>query len=48
MRLDDRGDIIVGKRADLVMVDWPKGQTPAILGTWVAGRSSYRGMMSNA
>ncbi|MEO1777373.1 MAG: alpha-D-ribose 1-methylphosphonate 5-triphosphate diphosphatase [Pseudomonadota bacterium] len=42
MRLDDRGDIAVGKRADLVLVDWPKGQTPAIQGTWVAGRAAYR------
>lgn len=44
MGLDDRGDIAVGKRADLVLVDWPVGQTPAIQGTWVAGRCAYRGM----
>lgn len=43
MGLDDRGEIAVGKRADLVLVDWPEGQTPAILGTWVAGRCAYRG-----
>ncbi|MEO0668125.1 MAG: alpha-D-ribose 1-methylphosphonate 5-triphosphate diphosphatase [Pseudomonadota bacterium] len=42
MGLDDRGEIAVGKRADLVLVDWPKGQTPAIQGTWVAGRAAYR------
>lgn len=44
MNLTDRGDIAVGKRADLVLVDWPEGQIPAILGTWVAGRQAYRGM----
>lgn len=44
MGLDDRGDIAVGKRADLVLVDWPQGQTPAIQGTWVAGRCAYRGL----
>lgn len=43
MNLTDRGDIAVGKRADLVLVDWPDGQAPAILGTWVAGRCAYRG-----
>ncbi|MFY0680336.1 MAG: alpha-D-ribose 1-methylphosphonate 5-triphosphate diphosphatase [Thalassovita sp.] len=43
MNLLDRGDIEIGKRADLVMVDWPKGQAPSILGTWVAGRCAYRG-----
>ena len=44
MGLDDRGDIITGKRADLVLVDWPQGQTPAIQGTWVGGRCAYRGI----
>jgi len=43
MGLSDRGDIAVGKRADLVLVDWPKGQTPTIRGTWVAGRPAYLG-----
>lgn len=43
MNLTDRGRIEVGKRADLVLVDWPEGQAPAIQGTWVAGRSAYRG-----
>jgi alpha-D-ribose 1-methylphosphonate 5-triphosphate diphosphatase len=43
MKLTDRGDIEVGKRADLVMVDWPDGQAPSILGTWVSGRCAYRG-----
>lgn len=44
MNLVDRGDIEVGKRADLVLVDWPEGQAPSIHGTWVAGRCAYRGM----
>ena len=44
MGLSARGDIMVGKRADLVLVDWPDGSVPAILGTWVAGRCAYRGM----
>ena len=44
MNLADRGEIAVGKRADLVLVDWPEGHTPAICGTWVAGRSAYRGL----
>ncbi|MEM1352080.1 MAG: alpha-D-ribose 1-methylphosphonate 5-triphosphate diphosphatase [Pseudomonadota bacterium] len=42
MGLADRGDIEVGRRADLVMVDWPDNAAPAVLGTWVAGRPAYR------
>lgn len=44
MNLSDRGRIETGKRADLVLVDWPEGQAPAIQGTWVAGRCAYRGL----
>jgi alpha-D-ribose 1-methylphosphonate 5-triphosphate diphosphatase len=44
MNLHDRGKIEVGKRADLVLVDWPEGQAPAIQGTWVAGRCAFRGV----
>lgn len=44
MNLADRGEIAVGKRADLVLVDWPEGHSPAICGTWVAGRAAYRGL----
>ena len=44
MNLSDRGEIAVGKRADLVLVDWPDGHPPAICGTWVAGRPAYRGL----
>ncbi len=42
MKLADRGEIAVGKRADLVLVDWPKDHAPAIRGTWVQGRPAYR------
>ena len=42
MKLPDRGEIAVGKRADLVLVDWPEGRVPAVQGTWVAGRCAYR------
>lgn len=44
MGLTDRGAIARGIRADLVLVDWPAGQAPAIQGTWVAGRQAYRGL----
>lgn len=44
MGLQDRGRIEVGKRADLVLVDWPTNDAPAIQGTWVAGRCAYRGL----
>lgn len=43
MGLTDRGEIATGKRADLVLVEWPEGHAPAILGTWVAGRAAFRG-----
>lgn len=43
MNLTDRGEIALGKRADLVLVDWPDGHPPAIRGTWVGGRPAYRG-----
>ncbi|MEM6422908.1 MAG: amidohydrolase family protein, partial [Pseudomonadota bacterium] len=42
MGLEDRGEIAEGKRADLVLVDWPKAGTAAVQGTWVAGRCAYR------
>jgi len=43
MGLTDRGLIEVGKRADLVLLDWSETGTPAIRGTWVAGRCAYFG-----
>ena len=42
MRLNDRGSITIGSRADLVLLDWTKGQAPVIEGTWIAGRAAYR------
>lgn len=44
MNLTDRGEIAAGKRADLVLVDWPEGHAPSVVGTWVAGRMAYRGL----
>ena len=44
MNLGDRGEIAVDQRADLVLIDWPEGHAPAVLGTWVAGRAAYRGV----
>ena len=41
MRLNDRGRITIGSRADLVLVDWTKGQAPVIEGTWIAGRAAF-------
>lgn len=41
MGLPDRGRIAPGLRADLLLLDWPEGQAPAPLRTWVAGRSGY-------
>jgi alpha-D-ribose 1-methylphosphonate 5-triphosphate diphosphatase len=43
----DRGTIEVGKKADLVLVDWPDGATPAVRRTWVAGREAYRALAAN-
>lgn len=47
MGLHDRGAIAPGMRADLVLIDWPDGQAPAVLGTWVAGRAAFRGAPQN-
>ncbi|MDP3194056.1 alpha-D-ribose 1-methylphosphonate 5-triphosphate diphosphatase [Tabrizicola sp.] len=41
MGLADRGRIAPGQRADLLLLDWPEGQTPAPMRTWVAGRPGY-------
>ncbi|NLS03036.1 alpha-D-ribose 1-methylphosphonate 5-triphosphate diphosphatase [Rhizobium sp. P32RR-XVIII] len=40
--LHDRGVIEVGKRADIVLVEWPEGAAPTVRRTWVAGREAYR------
>ncbi|MCD2171886.1 alpha-D-ribose 1-methylphosphonate 5-triphosphate diphosphatase [Rhizobium sp. C4] len=39
--LDDRGSIELGKRADLVAIEWPEQGTPVVRRTWVAGRTAY-------
>ena len=44
MGLADRGRIGPGQRADLLLLDWPEGQFPAPLRTWVAGRGGYSAM----
>ena len=41
-RLDDRGEIAVGKRADLILVDWPQDGPPAVKLTLSAGRTAYQ------
>jgi len=39
--LNDRGRIEPGLRADLVLLNWPEGDAPAAMRTWVAGRGGY-------
>jgi alpha-D-ribose 1-methylphosphonate 5-triphosphate diphosphatase len=39
--LSDRGQIQPGLRADLVVLDWPNGELPAIRQTWLEGRLAY-------
>lgn len=39
--LADRGKIARGKRADLVLLDWPQAHLPAVRLTLVAGRVAY-------
>lgn len=41
MGLADRGRIAPGLRADLLLLDWPEGQAPSPLRTWVSGRPGY-------
>nr|WP_172331224.1 alpha-D-ribose 1-methylphosphonate 5-triphosphate diphosphatase [Mangrovicoccus sp. HB161399] len=41
MGLADRGTIAPGKRADLVLIDWPEGGAPAIRRTIAGGRTAY-------
>ena len=38
MGLADRGTLAPGQRADLVLLDWPDGEAPAVRALWVAGR----------
>ncbi|MGV8984955.1 MAG: alpha-D-ribose 1-methylphosphonate 5-triphosphate diphosphatase [Cypionkella sp.] len=39
--LTDRGEIALGQRADLTLIDWPEGGTPAPRLTLVGGRTAY-------
>ncbi|HEU0221794.1 MAG TPA: alpha-D-ribose 1-methylphosphonate 5-triphosphate diphosphatase [Paracoccaceae bacterium] len=41
--LPDRGEIAEGRRADLVLVEWPEGGVPAVKATLSAGRIAYLG-----
>lgn len=41
MGLQDRGRIAPGLRADLVVLEWPKGGVPVVRQTYVAGRCAY-------
>lgn len=43
--LIDRGEIALGRRADLILLDWPEGGTPAPRLTMVAGRMAYRALV---
>jgi alpha-D-ribose 1-methylphosphonate 5-triphosphate diphosphatase len=45
MGLTDRGRIAPGLRADLVLLDWPDGQAPAPVRTWVSGRGGYSSLV---
>lgn len=40
--LADRGVVEVGRRADLVLVEWPDGGVPSVRRTFVEGREAYR------
>lgn len=40
MGLTDRGEIAVGQRADLIVLEWD--DVPVVRQTWVAGRPAYR------
>ena len=39
--LTDRGEIAPGRRADLVLLDWPEGQAPVVRHCLVQGRRAY-------
>lgn len=42
--LTDRGEIAPGRRADLVLIDWPEGDPPAVRMCLSAGRVAYAAM----
>ncbi|MEP0519249.1 MAG: alpha-D-ribose 1-methylphosphonate 5-triphosphate diphosphatase [Hyphomicrobiales bacterium] len=39
--LNDRGEIAVGKRADLILIDWPQNQPPAVKLNLSQGNTAY-------
>jgi alpha-D-ribose 1-methylphosphonate 5-triphosphate diphosphatase len=39
--LADRGEIAIGRRADLVLLDWPEHSQPVVRQTFVNGRAAY-------
>lgn len=39
--LADRGEIVPGHRADLVLLDWPEGRAPVVRQCFVKGRAAY-------
>jgi alpha-D-ribose 1-methylphosphonate 5-triphosphate diphosphatase len=39
--LADRGEVAVGRRADLVLLEWPEGHTPVVRHCLVNGRAAY-------
>lgn len=39
--LRDRGEITIGRRADLVLLDWPEGHAPVVRQCLVTGRAAY-------
>ena len=41
--LDDRGEIAVGKRADLIMLDSP-ADLPQVTHVWLNGQTVYQGV----
>lgn len=41
LNLSDRGEIAVGKRADLVLIDWPEAEVPTVRMTMSGGKLSY-------
>ena len=44
--LGDRGEIAEGRRADLVLIDWPESGVPVTRMTLSAGRVAYRSTAS--
>jgi alpha-D-ribose 1-methylphosphonate 5-triphosphate diphosphatase len=41
VNLTDRGRIVPGQRADLLLVDWKPGQSPRLVATFVGGEAVF-------